>query len=99
MIIFFLLKTFWLEYQIMNSNIIPHNNNTTKSWMLIFVMAILQLQSFKTQITTNTRAVVDNGLFGFVAERISQTAFNMPSLSWEEFESREDQIFHVASQP
>ena len=44
-------------------------------------MTILQLQSFKTQITTNTRAVVDNGLFGFVAERISQTAFNMPSLS------------------
>ena len=30
--------------------------------MLIFVMTILQLQSFKTQITTNTRAVVDNGL-------------------------------------
>ena len=80
MIIFFLLKTFWLEYQIMNSNIIPYNNNTTKSWMLIFVMTILQLQSFKTQITTNTRAVVDYGLFGFVAERISQTAFNMPSL-------------------
>ena len=59
--IFFLLKTLWHEYQIMKSNIMPHNNITTKSLILIFFITILQLKTFKTQITTNTRTLVYHG--------------------------------------
>ena len=58
---FFLLKTLWHEYQIMKSNIMPHNNITTKSLILIFFITILQLKTFKTQITTNTRTLVYHG--------------------------------------
>ena len=47
-----------LTYQIMKSNIIPHNNVTTKSWIIIFAMTVLQLKTFKTEIKTNTRALV-----------------------------------------
>ena len=65
-LIFFLLKTFQHEYQILNSNIYHRNNITTNSWILIFAMTILQLKTFKTQITTNTKALVYNGLpYGF----------------------------------
>ena len=31
---------------------------------------------FKTQITTNTRALAYNGLYGSVTEQINHTAFN-----------------------
>ena len=97
-LIFFLLKTLWHKYQIMNSNIYHHNNITTKSWILIFVMTILQLKTFKTQVTTNTRALIYLGLYGLVAKRISHTTFNIPCLLWKEFKSCEEQILHVASQ-
>ena len=97
-LIFFLLKALWHKYQIMNSNICHHNNITTKSWILIFVMTILQLKTFKTQVTTNTRTLIYKGLYGPVAKWISHTTFNIPCLSWKEFESRQVQILHVASQ-
>ena len=42
----------------------------TKSWILIFVMKILQLKISKTQITTNTRALIYLGLHGSAAKRI-----------------------------
>ena len=76
-----------------------HNNITTISWILIFVMTVLQLRTFKTQITTNTRALVYLGLDGSVAERISDTTFNISYLLWKEFDYYEEQILHVASQP
>ena len=41
-----------------------------KSWILIFVMTILRLKTSKTQIATNTRALIYLGLHGSVAERI-----------------------------
>ena len=97
-LIFFLLRTLWHKYQIMNSNIYPHNNVTTKSWILIVVMTILQLKTFKIQFTSNTSALIYLGLYGLVAKRISHTTFNIPCLSWKEFESCEEQILHVASQ-
>ena len=50
---------------------------TAKSWILI--MIILQLRTFKTQITKDTRALVYHGLYGSVAERINHTTFNMLS--------------------
>ena len=62
-------------------------------------MTILQLKTFKTQITTNTRALVSHQLYGSVAKRMSQAAFIKHYLSWKEFKSREEQIFHVANQP
>ena len=40
-------------------------------------MAILQLKTSKTQITTNTRALIYLGLHGFVAEGIKHKAFGM----------------------
>ena len=40
---------------------------------LIFVMTILQLKTFKTQITTKTRALVYHGLYDSVAERKNHT--------------------------
>ena len=94
----FLLKTLWHKRQIMNCNIYHHNNITTKSWILIFVMTILQLKTFKTQVTTNTGALIHLGLYDPVDKRISHTAFNISCLSWKEFESREEQILRVASQ-
>ena len=36
---------------------------------LIFVMTILQLKTFKTKITTNTRALAYRGVYGSVPER------------------------------
>ena len=62
-------------------------------------MTVLQLRTFKTQITTNTRALVYLGLDGSVAERISHTTFNISYLLWKEFDYYEEQILHVASQP
>ena len=47
-----------------------------KSWILIFVMTI-QLKSSKTQITTNTRALIYVGLHDSVAERIKLEALGM----------------------
>ena len=93
-----LLKTLWHEYQIMNSNIISHNNITTKSWMLIFVMTMLQLKFFKT-ITTNNRALVYHGLYDSAAGVVSHATLNIPGLLWKEFKSREEQILHAARQP
>ena len=80
---FLLLKTLWHKYQIMNSNIYHHNNITTKSWILIFVITILQLKTFKTQVTTNTRDLIYLGLYDPMAKRISHTAFNIPCLLWK----------------
>ena len=61
----------------MNTNIYHHNNITTKLSILTFVMAILQLRTFKTQIITNTRALFYHGLYDSVAEGINHMAFNM----------------------
>ena len=61
-------------------------------------MTILQLRTFRTQITTNARALVLHRLHGYVAKRISHTAFNISCLSKIEFESYEEQIFS-RSQP
>ena len=72
----------WHEYQIMNSNIYQHINITTNSWILIFIMTILQLKTFKTQIIANSRALIYLGLYGSVAEPINHTVFNIPYLSW-----------------
>ena len=47
-----------------------------KSWILIFVMTI-QLKTSKTQITTNTRALIYLGLHDSVAEWIKLEAFGM----------------------
>ena len=40
-------------------------------------MTILQLKTFKTQITTNTSALIYLGLCGSVAERIKNEASDM----------------------
>ena len=48
-----------------------------KSWILIFVMTILQLKTSKTQITTNTRALIYLGLHGSVVEWIKDEASDM----------------------
>ena len=40
-------------------------------------MTILQLKTSKTQITTNTKALIYLGLYGFVAERIKHEASGM----------------------
>ena len=48
-----------------------------KSWILIFVMTILQLKTSKTQITTNTGALIYLELHGSVAERIKHEASSM----------------------
>ena len=48
-----------------------------KSWILIFVMTILQLKTSKTQITTDTRALIHLGLRGSVAEWIKHEASGM----------------------
>ena len=36
-----------------------------KSWILIFIMTILQLKTSKTQFKTTTRALIHLGLHGF----------------------------------
>ena len=48
-----------------------------KSWILIFAMTILQLKTSKTQVTTNTRALIHFGLRGSVARRIKHEASGM----------------------
>ena len=48
-----------------------------KSWILIFVMTTLQLKTSKTQITTNTKALMYLELHGSVAERIKHEASGM----------------------
>ena len=60
-------------------------------------MTILQLKTFKTQIIANSRALIYLGLYGSVAEPISHTVLTYPTCR-EEFDSRGEQIFHVASQ-
>ena len=45
-----------------------------ESWILIFVMTILQLKTSKTQITTNTGALIYLEPHGSVAERIKHEA-------------------------
>ena len=52
-----------------------------KSWILIFVMTILQLKTSKTQITTNTKALIYLKLHGSVAERIKHEASGMLTYS------------------
>ena len=52
-----------------------------KSWILIFVMTILQLKTSKTQITTKTRALIYLRLHGSVAERIKHEASGMLTYS------------------
>ena len=54
--------------------------------------------NIKTQVTTNTRALIYLGLYGPVAKLISHTTFNIHCLSWKEFETRQEQILHLASQ-
>ena len=49
----------------------------TKSWILIFVMTILQLKTSKTQITTKSRALIYLELHRSVAERIKQIVSDM----------------------
>ena len=49
----------------------------TKSWILIFVMTILQVKTSKTQITTNTKALIYLELHGSMAERIKHEASGM----------------------
>ena len=92
-LIFFLLKTFQHEYQILNSNIYHRNNITTNSWILIFAMTILQLKTFKTQVTTNTITLIYLGLYGSVAKRVSHTVLNTPYLSWKELEPVRSRFF------
>ena len=48
-----------------------------KSWILIFVMTILQLKTSKTQITTDIKALIFHRLYGSVAKRIKHTASNI----------------------
>ena len=48
-----------------------------KSWILIFVMTILPLKTSKTQVTTNTRALIYLGMHGSVAEQIKHEASDM----------------------
>ena len=90
-LIFLLLKTLWHEDQIMNSTIILHKNISTKPWILIFVMTILQLKAFKTQIATNTRALVYHRVYDSVVERIKHEASGMLTYqekSWNPVRSR-----------
>ena len=76
------------------------NNFLTESWILssqqyydkiVNTNNILQLRTFKTQLTTNTGALVWHRLYGSVAEQISQTIINIFYLSWKEFRSGEEQ--------
>ena len=48
-----------------------------RSWILIFIMTILQLKTSKTQITTNARALIYLGLHGFEAKRIKHEVSGM----------------------
>ena len=57
-----------------------------KSWILIFVMTILQLKTSKTQITTNTRALIYLELHGSVAKQIKHEASGM--LTYREMSSK-----------
>ena len=57
-------------------------------------MTILQLNTFKTQITTNTRALIYLGLYGSVAKRIKHEASEMLTYCEKRFESRKGQILH-----
>ena len=41
----------------------------------------IQLETFKTKVTTNTRALVNDKLYGSVAKRASQTTLNISCLS------------------
>ena len=77
----------------MNTNIYHHNDITTKSWILIFAMTILQLRTFKTQIITNTRALVYLELYGSVAERINHTDFNMLNYREKGFNPARNRFF------
>ena len=77
----------------MNTNIYHHNNITTKSWILIFAMTILQLRTFKTQIITNTRALAYLELYGSVAERINHTDFNMTNYREKGFNPSRNRFF------
>ena len=52
----------------------------------------IQLETFKTKVTTNTRALVTDKLYGSVAKRASQTTLNISCLSRKEFNSLEEQI-------
>ena len=63
--------------QIINTDIYHHSNimNT------VYHNTILQLKTFKAQVTTNTRVLVYHRLYGSVAKRISHTAFNITCLS------------------
>ena len=56
----------------------------TKSWTLRFV-AITQLRTFKTQITTNTGALIFHRLYGSVEEWIKHRATN--TLAYREMSS------------
>ena len=66
-------------------------------------MTILQPKTSKTQITTNTGALIYLRLHGSVAERIKHELSSMLTknvLSRKEFKSLERQILHyVAGQP
>ena len=44
-------------------------------------MTILQLKTFKRQITTKHRALVYQALYGSVAEVVSHATLNIPGLS------------------
>ena len=48
-----------------------------ESWILIFVMTTLKLETSKTQIATNTRALICLGLHGCVVERIKHEVSGM----------------------
>ena len=64
-----------------------------ESWILIFVMTILQLKTSKTQITTNTRALIYLGLNGFAAERIKHDASDMLTYREKSSNSVRDRFF------
>ena len=48
-----------------------------KSWILLFVVTILQLKTSKTHIKTNIRALIYLGLHGSVAKWIKHEASGM----------------------
>ena len=74
-----------------NSNIYRHNNIYSK----IIVLANISVKIFWG---TNAKALILRRLCGSVAKRIKHKTFDMLSLSWREFVSREEQILHVANQ-
>ena len=74
-----------------NGNIYRRNNIYSK----IIVLANI---SVKTFWGTNAKALILRRLCGSVAKRINHKTFDMLSLSCRDFESREEQILHVANQ-